>query len=213
MVEENVQSSGEKISTTKEIVPDIPEEIKVGEVVNRFVQRAQFSAFERILCSHLIEAISGDPTETIVHICRAAQTLDEDQLEALEIDPEEVNNLYAVVTTILSARANVEDQAITLFLDTLDWTTQLAPWVRKRAYLHTPVRSVDWENLGGIEWFFMSCRYLAPAGFEHLKADFLLYAMPRIQQITRKLSSLVSPSTYNEILSVFKTSSVPSSEE
>ena len=194
---------------------DIDENEEMGPLVSKFMQKDSFNAFERIICSHLIEAISGDPLENVVHICRAALCLDVDQMESLELDREEILGIYTVGQRILSASTKTFEktgqQMITIIFGTLDWEKHIEPWAlwyHYNAYVPSLPEVFDPEDHSPSEVFFFTSRRLSPVGYEHLKSDFLLYVITKTQEYTRKLSALVSPATYQEVLSIFKASQV-----
>lgn len=171
------------------------------------LQRGGFSASERLLASYLIEGITSDPLESVIYSLRAGMLLDEETKNKLGIDAAEVESLYTVSQRLhKNWGEGVEEYNINLH--TLNWETDLKPWVRMAAYEYffddedpEPEEEPSME-----EEFKTSTLRLTPSGFEHLKADFLRYATPRAQRIGSLIAATINPATYAETLQVFKSS-------
>jgi len=196
-------------------IDGVDEGEELGPLVSKFMQKDSFNAFERIICSHLIEAISGDQLDNVIHICRAALCLDAERMENLELDFEEIKGIYTVAQRISSATTRTFEktgqQMISVIFGTLDWEKHIVPWAlweHYNSYAPTLPKVFNLEDHSPSEIFFSTSRRLSPAGYEHLKSDFLLYVIDKTQEYTRKLSALVSPATYQEVLSIFKASQV-----
>lgn len=194
---------------------DIVEE-KLGTAIQKFVRRPEFSAFERLICSYLVQGITGPPLDTVIYTMRAAMTLDEDRCQLLGIDFQEIVSLYSVAQVINTAIKedmydNGGDPYMSMEVTTLDWDKDVNPWAKQTAYRFTysytqhTEYGIDKLLKSGNESkiFKESCRRLTIPGYNNLKADFLRYAMPKSQEITRKLSEIISPATYTEIFRVF----------
>lgn len=120
--------------TTEKLGEDITEEEEVTTLTQRFLQKAEFDAHERIIASHLIEAINGKPLECVIHTCRAAMTLEEEDQSDLGINIKEVESIYGCAT-VLSSATEIKDphsnkSSMCLLIDTLDWNRDLKPWVK-----------------------------------------------------------------------------------
>lgn len=193
---------------------DIVEE-KLGSAIQKFIRRPEFSAFERLVCSYLVQGITGDPLETIIFTMRAAMTLDEDRCQLLGIDFQEVVGLYGVAQIINTATKEYmyidnTGPVMHMAVETLDWNRDIIPWAKGRHYAfagvgpHYKKYSEELLKTGTrAEIFDYTCKRLTIPGYNNLKADYLIYAMPKSQEITRKLSEIISPSTYTEIFRVF----------
>ena len=207
MNKENEKKKGEDI---------IEETEKLGKAVQRFVQKSEFSAFERLVCSYLVQAITGSPLETVIYTMRAAMTLDDERIKILKINQEIVKSIYAVAQMITTATKtgegeNIYDKNMRIHTQSLDWKKDLEPWVKQEMYAFTYsgygkedelIEEIK-ESKDKQKKFEFSCGRLSLQGFEHLKSDFLRYAMPISQEITRKLSEIISPTTYEEIFRLF----------
>ena len=193
---------------------DISEDERLGTAVQKFIQRPEFSAFERLICSYLVQGITGAPLDTIIYTMRAAMTLDEERLKILKIDKEEVESIYAVAQIINTATkidrwGDGLQVNMRIGVDTLDWDRDIAPWIKRKAYPFTYIPNAEEKKhikeLKGSpkKYFNYSCMNLSVPGYRNLEADFLRYAMPKSQEITKKLSEIISPSTYIEIFRLF----------
>lgn len=201
---------------------DITEESKLGTAVQKFVQKAEFSAFERIVCTHLIEAISGDELSSIIHITRAAMMLDEERCQLLNIDWQELIDLYTVSQRLRSAHKIIhrDEEEYYVNLDTLNFENQILPWIGEMRwyafsynYYFKEKVMIEMNASTREEAFDRANKRLQPWGYQAMVSDFLIYAVPKKEEINRKLSNIVSPATYQEILRLFKTPTVKVSSD
>lgn len=180
--------------------------------VNAFFQRPQFDAFERLICSHLIEAVNAPPLDIVTHITYAALSIKNEQAKNYEIDTKITLSLYTVAQRIATAVKNTDrwgDVTYRVGLDTLSWDTDIKPWRRPQCYAWS-LEDGESEQLtcaldAGDEQkaFNISAKTLSPGGYANMTSDFLLYAIPIVMQMSRKLSALVSPETYTELMKLY----------
>ena len=114
-----------------EMGADIPEDGSAPNLIDEFVHRQTFSAFERILCSHLLESISGDPMDSVVHVCRAALSLSPKTADELQIDTERVNAIYVTTEIIRNASKTVTSlgtEKFNIHFYSLDFERHIEPW-------------------------------------------------------------------------------------
>ena len=177
-----------------------------------FFQKPKFDAFERLICSHLIEAgKSEQPLQTVIHTCLAALTLDEATRQKFEIDKAQIEDLYTVAQRISTSIQTKDDDMVyySLELHTVSYESAIKPWARLYGYRHYASlnrRQEDKEEEAGKsseKYFHKSNLRLTPSGFANLVSDFLIYAIPIIQDMSRKLSTLISPETFTELLRVY----------
>ena len=177
-----------------------------------FFQRPQFSASERILCSHLIEAAKGEPLQTVIHISRGALSVTDDTAKQLGVDKDQAKNLYTVSQRIAAAvpeKDKYGDLTYIVNLSTLDWDKCIKTWIQMGSYTHQIPFNVDreaWNSLAKKKpelFFHTTNRRLTPGGYAHMISDFLLFSIPIVEEMSRKLSNLVSPETYTTLLSLY----------
>lgn len=185
-----------------------------GEAVEAgaFFQRPQFNAYERLVCSHLIEAGKSDqPLQTVIHTCLAGLTLDKDTQKRLEIDKSRVESLYTVSQRLLVAapvKDGDEPPTYQVDLGTLNWARDIAPWIKLIGYRHWVRGKKDEEDDEEMEksekrYFHYANQTLTVSGYNNLVSDFLIYSIPICQDMSRKLSTLISPETFTELLKVY----------
>lgn len=177
-----------------------------------FFQKPAFNAFERLICSHLIEASKGEPLQTVIHVARAALAITDDTAKQLGIDQDVVRSLYTVSQRISAAVPDKDkygDLSYIVNLSTLDWDKCIKTWIQMGAYEHLIPFSIDREEWNSLAkkrpklFFHTTNRRLTPGGYSHMVSDFLLYAIPIVEEMSRKLATLVSPETYTELLRLY----------
>lgn len=192
---------------SKQPYTDITEEEKMGDVLQRYVQKGAFNASERVLCSYLIEAINGDPLQCVIFTMRAAMLLEIDKIITLEIDLNIVESIY-VVSQLIATPAETsinqgKNKSFSINFASLDWEKDLIPWVKMYTYNYWLGQKNE-EITNKKIAFLLSSKNLTEDGYNHLKADFLRYAMPITQRISQKIAMTISPLTFTETLQVFK---------
>ncbi len=202
---------------------DIAEDERLGTAVQRFVQRGEFNAFERLICSYMVQAITGDPLEGLIFIWRAAMTLDESRCQLLGIDFQEMVDLYTVSQRLASANRTVllDEIEYNVNFGSLDFGKQVAPWAKAKwysfgynPYYHDKVME-NMKERSQKAAFLYACNKLTESGYKSMVSDFLMYAISKSQECTRKLSEIVSPATYDDIFKIFTSPRmrVPAGEE
>ncbi len=191
---------------------DVTEDEKLGTAIQRFVQTQSFNAFERMIASYIVQAITGDPLQGIIFVCRAALTLDEERCQLLSIDFQEVVDLYTIAERLNTATLwGGDDKKYNVNFKEWEYKQLVAPWIGKVKWYPFDYSWSEEEEI--LKWmddatkrtaFYHCCRRLTEGGYKHMVSDFLLYAMPKSQGITRKLSELVSPSTFHEIFATVR---------
>ena len=93
-----------------------------------------------------------------------------------------------------------------IHLETVDWEEELEPWVRMKSYeaTLTPREQKEWDALeeeGDYrELSIYAAKRLTETGYMHLVSDFLVHAMPVVEDMTRRLSGIVNAETYSELM-------------
>jgi len=179
-----------------------------------FFQRPAFNAYERLICSHLIEAgKSEQPLQTVIHTTLAALALDDPTSKKLEIDRVQAESLYTVAQRLQNVtidKDNTDSQVFRIELGTLNFDTDIKPWTRLVGYRHIIPHNESLEadrelsKKSEKRYFHRSNQRLTASGFQNLVSDFLLYSVPIVQNMSRKLSTLISPETFTELLKVYR---------
>ena len=191
---------------------------QLAEFVSRAVRTPKQGIFEHLLCQHLASAVLSNPLRKIRLICEAAMMVPQ---ELLDVDWELVKTIHAVALGFMeSSKPHIfpipgSYQPIIYYQlvfpfheDEENFNRFIKPWLRSldiRCW--TPASSSRREeerqkNIPLWSWFFwvVGDTMLTEASFNKLKAQFLRWALPKCQEIFRKLSELVNPSLYSEIL-------------
>ena len=176
-----------------------------------FFQKPTFNAFERLVCSHLIEASKSEPLQTVIHISRAALALTDEVAAQLKIDKAQARSLYTVSQRLISALKKTDKfgiESVYVSFATVNIEKDIKPW-RKAAYYPFTYEDSDKEEItrlkskGAEAIFRFTNSTLLPQGYESMLSDFLEYAIPAAEEMGRKLAELVSPETYTELLKLY----------
>ena len=202
------------------------EETKNPEATN-FFQKSTFNARERLICSHLIEAINATPLDTVLHSMQGALLLDDEKLDDLDIDRDQVMSIYTVAQRLAAAKLvtpyNQDSPYYSVYTGTLDFDKDVLPWVKAKYYPYlitkpfvqkgNTYRIDGWDHteyreaMNGAshkEAFDHANKTLIPSGYEMLVSDFLEYATLITQDIGGKLAGIISPDTYTELFKLIK---------
>lgn len=186
-----------------------------GREAGTFFQKPKFDAFERLICSHLIEASKNEPLLTVIHICRASLALTDDARKTLGIDKDKMHSLYTVAQRLAAVSIQKDSGAQDTYsvnLNKSDFDTSLTPWIdSENGYeVHAWTGSPFWNERqklksagNGERLFYLTCHHLTPASYQKLVSDFLEYSIPQIEDATRRLTTLVSPETYTELIKLY----------
>ena len=176
-----------------------------------FFQKPAFNAAERLICSHLIEASHDDPLLTVSHITRAALSLTKAVAAQLIIDQEQAKSLYTVsqrLQTVSKQTTKWGDEKYAAHLSTLNKDKDINTWRKLKHYNFlyydedkpwVDSVSKDEEN----KLFDFCLNRLSLSGYQTMLSDFLEYAIPIVEEMGRKLATLVSPETYTEMLALY----------
>lgn len=195
-------------------IEDDEDLLKLGA---RLTRGGEFSAYERLLSSHLIEAISATALVSICHISTAALMLKNEHRDKLEENKGTVTDIYTVAHILNNVRKETIDNIETnsVLLDTVNKKI-LQEWTKRKSYEHFIPPSPDnaterhpnyikKEKEGGIEFLIYSSRHLTSSGLQQMINDFVMWAFPKAQNIAMNISSLVNPQTFSDMLKVYTT--------
>lgn len=179
--------------------------------VNPFFQRPVFNCFERLLAGHLLEASKGEkPLETVIHIARAALSLTKEAAATLQIDQNLAASLFTVAQRMSTATKVTNrdgDEKYVIHLYSVKMDKDIKPWKKMEAYGYTYTEQekkvIEEIQKDKEAIFYEALRRLTPAGYQNMVSDFLLFSIPVVEEMSRKLATLVSPETYTELLRLY----------
>lgn len=182
------------------------------EIARKYMQKATFNAFERVLCTHILESINADPLLTLSHITRAALSVEKAQAAALGVNQDQARQLYTLAQRLTTAtKKEVDGETMYMInLESVEWEKGLLPWVRMKSYETnlTPQEEEEWlktgKNKDPRSLIIYSAKHLSDVGYAHMVSDFLDYSIPHIEDMTRVLSGLVNESTYVDMLKMYR---------
>lgn len=190
-----------------------PEETRDPRIADKFLQKPAFNAYERLLCSHLIEAVTAEPLKAVMHVTRAALSVSRDAADHLEIDQEKAKSLFTIAQRLVMTPQATDDNTLigySVHTETLDWEIDLLPWVRMTSYetLLNDDEVNEWEDIkedgDKVQLFHYATAHLSPEGYRHLVADFLFYAMNITEDMTRKMAETINAETYTALLKMYR---------
>jgi hypothetical protein len=180
--------------------------------VNGFFQRPQFNAFERLICGHLIEAGKTDqPLQSVIHITRASLAIEDDKAKALDIDKKHNLILYTTAQRLGTAVKTVDKWGKTTYGVSLNTVKleDIKHWRIPKYYGWATdqknaekIREYERKNMDE-ELFRITSQNLNELGYVNMVSDFLFYCTPLMEELSRKLSTLVSPETYTELMRLY----------
>jgi len=173
-----------------------------------------FSAIERLLCSFLIESLTSTPLGSIIYVSRACMMLPEKDRSKLTIDLEHVKKVFTLAQRLDAVVKNEKGNGTVyhrIDFQSLNYADYLEPWITMDAYEYNIPKEVvgvkkdeSINKLSKSEKLVYSCRLMTETGYQHLCADFLLYATPLSQQWAGLLTNMISPDTYTDMMRMYK---------
>ena len=185
---------------------------ELNEYTSSVLRGPETSVKSMIISQHLILSTTSDPLGAVLHICRAAATVAAADLKVLEIDPEEVKILLTLAN-LFNNPADFTFQhdtpAFNISITSLlpQWDGYFKPWIKQRCYSAWFEPGKEGQELqhklieGTIqEHASYAFRNLSPAGYKAVVTDFVAWALPKVQRIAEKVSSLVDQQVYADTL-------------
>jgi hypothetical protein len=175
-------------------------------------------SFEQLLAQHLIQSVSMDPLNKVRLVLEAAFIVPRDKLE---IDWELAEAIYLATLGFLNT--NIRGEFIAMawgFGLTEDGFKRfIKPWHRDLPLAFAAGCDAETEGKskriqktkGEAEHFFLFTNdlNLHSTSFQCLKSEFLRWSIPPTMQIFEKLSRLVDPDLYREMLQILKPKAGP----
>lgn len=170
-------------------------------------------SFEQLLAQHLIQSVSMDPLNKVRLVLEAAFIVPHDKLN---IDFERAETIY--LTTLGFLNTNIQGDYVSMAwgfsLDKESFERFIKPWHKGislsfSAWCQSETQKKR-ENLeqaeDEAEHFFLLTNWLnlAPTSFQCLKSEFLRWSIPITMEIFEKLSRLIDPDLYREMLQILK---------
>jgi len=170
-------------------------------------------SFEQLLCQHLIVSVASEPLTKVRLICEAAFMVPKDKVN---LDLELAEAIYLVALGFLNT--NIQSDYISVAwgfnLTSKNYDRFIKPWhmgfplsfasscaaetERKRERLN---RAEDKAE----NFFLLTTRLnLYPTSFQCLKSEFLRWSIHVVMDIFEKLSRLVDPDLYREMLQILR---------
>lgn len=204
------------------------EEEMLAEFGSKALRAPKAGCFDRLLALHLVMSVTGDPLNAIIHSCRAALALPDKAINTLEIDKQKVKEILTVAMCLVHARLEKEGG---YEYYSIRWTFErqgaegfkryIQPWLQDsipafyepREWSLYPEKREDFETWSDDAKFYFACKRLTPDSYQGLVSAFCAFAFPFVEQLNQKVSTQISPVTYQEILKTFQSKAKASREE
>lgn len=170
-------------------------------------------SFENLLCQHLIMSVAVDPLTKVRLICEAGWMVDSDKIG---LDLKQVETIYTVAISFLNTNPKTDflSMAWGFSLTKENYERFVGPWRRKTSLCFLSSCRAETEEKrerlnkakNEAEHFYLMTNHLDlfPTSFQMLKSEYLRWALPLIMEIFEKLSRLVQPDLYKEMLQILK---------
>lgn len=170
-------------------------------------------SFEQLLCQHLIVSVASPLLEKVRLICEAALMVPKDKLS---LDFEQVETVYLATLAFLNTNIKGEFIAVAwgFKLTKENYLRFIAPWHKgvRLSFVGWGVADVEKKRKklnkakSAAEEFFLFTEdiNLHPTTFQTLKSEFLRWSIPVVMEIFEKLSRLVDPDLYREMLQILR---------
>jgi len=204
------------------------EEMELAEFASRALRAPKGGAFDRLLALHLVMSVTGEPLHSIIHACRAALALPADRAERLGIDKAKVQDVLTVAMNLHNARLVKEGK---MEYYSIRWSFErsgkdgfkryVEAWLHScvpafyepREWSFRKEKREEYESLPDYAKFYYACKRLTPDSYQGLVSAFCSFAFPFIEELNQKVSTQISPITYQEVLRSFSTSAKKEGEE
>ena len=170
-------------------------------------------SFEQLLAQHLIQSVSMDPLNKVRLVLEAAFMVPKDKLD---LDLELAETVY--LTTLGFLNTNIQSDYISVAwgfsLTKENYGRFIKPWHRGIPLSFYAFSTAEEEEKrerlkqaeDEAEHFFLLTHglNLYPTSFQCLKSEFLRWSIPITMQFFEKLSRLIDPDLYREMLQILK---------
>jgi len=198
------------------------EEVELAEFAARTLRAPKGGAFDRLLALHLVMSVTGEPLHSIIHSCRAALSLPEERIKRLGISRGRVQEILTIAMNLTHAKLEKErdveyysirwsfekegEEAFKRYIE--PWLSFVPAFYEPREWSFYPEKREEFEALQLYKKFYFACKRLTPDSFRGLVSAFCAYAFPFVEELNQKVSTQISPITYQEVLKTFTGSKV-----
>jgi hypothetical protein len=171
-------------------------------------------SFEQLLAQHLIQSVSMDPLNKVRLVLEAAFMVPK---EKVSLDFELAETVY--LTTLGFLNTNIQTDFISIAwgfsLTSENYDRFIKPWHKGiplsfaafcTAEIEEKRERLKQAETNAAEYFFLLTHdlNLYPTSFQALKSEFLRWTIPIVMQFFEKLSRLIDPDLYKEMLQILK---------
>jgi len=170
-------------------------------------------SFEQLLCQHLIVSVASSPLEKVRLICEAAFMVPKDKAD---LDFELAETIYLAALGFLNTNIQIDLISIAwgFELTSENYDRFVKPWHKGIPLSFASSCTAETEEKrerlkqakDKAEHFFLLTHRLNlyPTSFQCLKSEFLRWSIPAAMEIFEKLSRLVDPDLYREMLQILR---------
>ena len=189
------------------------EETEFQKFTSQALRLHRRGSFENLLCQHLIMSVATNPLAKVRLVCEAGWMVDSNKIG---LDLDQVETIYTVALSLLNTNPKTDflSMAWGFSLTLENYARFIAPWRRKTSlFFCASCRAETGEKRGQLnqmeseagKFYLMTHELnLSSSSFQMLKSEFLRWALPLIMEIFEKLSRLVQPDLYKEMLQIMK---------
>jgi hypothetical protein len=196
---------------------------KTKDSFERFTSQAlrltRKGSFEQLLAQHLIQSVSIDPLNKVRLVLEAAFMVPKDKLE-LDVDLAET----VYLATLGFLNTNIQSDYISVAwgfcLTRENYEHFIKPWHKGIPLSFAASSTAETEEKremlkkaedNAAEHFFLLTHSLNlyPTSFQCLQSEFLRWSIPVTMQFFEKLSRLIDPDLYREMLQILKPEAKP----
>jgi hypothetical protein len=183
------------------------------EFASQALRLSRRGSFENLLCQHLIMSVAADPLTKVRLVCEAGWMVDADKIG---LDLNRMETVYTVALSFLNTNPKTDFLSVAwgFSLTPENYKRFIALWRRKTSlFFCTSCQAETKEKSERLEkakckaeWFYLMTHdlNLSSASFNVLKSEYLRWAIPLVMEIFEKLSRLVQPDLYREMLRIMK---------
>ncbi len=195
----------------------LPEEDREEKGFQDFASKAlrlqRRGSYENLLAQHLIMCVAMDPMSKTRLICEASWMTNP---EKIGLDMNRVETVYTVALSFLNTNPQTDLLSIAwgFSLTFENYERFIVPWRRQtslsfcsscRAETEEKRERLSQAKNDAERFYLMTYRLnLSISSFQTLKSEYLRWALPLGMEIFEKLSRLVDPDLYREMLQILK---------
>jgi hypothetical protein len=188
------------------------------EFASQALRLTRKGSFEQLLAQHLIQSVSMDPLNKVRLVLEAAFMVPKDKVD-LDFELAETVYLTALGFLNTNTQSDYISMAWGFSLTGENYERFIKPW-----HKDVPLSFSAWSQSetnekqhrlkqaeDEAECFFLFTHNLNlhPTSFQSLKSEFLRWSIPVTMQIFEKLSRLIDPDLYREMLQILKPEAKP----